>query len=355
MDISKENYELYAIDYLEGNLSPTEVAMFMAFLAEYPEIAREIECLKPQATLELDRPTKNNFNNLKKDLIHLTVNEQNFDEMCIAYHEGDLDNQASSKLINYVSSGKKHQDRFKIFGELKISADTAVKFPDTSTLTKTKTTNVFLLRTFQVCGIAAAIALLVVFFTRPNYRSQLPVAPIAVVNVQPENSHHEKPYIINKEHRPPSVHPIDKKPIVGKSRTSLKKKAVITQKETQLAVYDTSSTGKDKIILIAGIKAQGIPSNYKEPVLNWPHETGQKTPSPILNPGIKEIKQRGHHFLAKASTLTVTDIIKGSVKGINRLTETELEYDAITDKNGKVIEYALSAENFNVRRKTRRN
>ena len=43
MNIDKNNYEAFFLDYHEGNLSPQEVADLYLFLSQYPELKKEFE------------------------------------------------------------------------------------------------------------------------------------------------------------------------------------------------------------------------------------------------------------------------------------------------------------------------
>ncbi|NJL74780.1 MAG: hypothetical protein HC892_06830 [Saprospiraceae bacterium] len=46
MTINKSNYEIYALDYLEGNLSASELSAMKSFLKDHPLIEAEIEALQ---------------------------------------------------------------------------------------------------------------------------------------------------------------------------------------------------------------------------------------------------------------------------------------------------------------------
>ena len=54
MTINKFNYEAYALDYLEGQLSPDEAAMMERFLDSQPVVRAELESMREWTTVEPD-------------------------------------------------------------------------------------------------------------------------------------------------------------------------------------------------------------------------------------------------------------------------------------------------------------
>ncbi len=69
--INKNNYHIYAIDYIEGNLPPELKTEFEKFLDNNPQIKQEIDELKeftiPKSKASLDLADKMN---LKKSTIN---------------------------------------------------------------------------------------------------------------------------------------------------------------------------------------------------------------------------------------------------------------------------------------------
>lgn len=103
MKITKENYELFLIDYLDGNLSEKDQLELMPFLAQNPAIAEEFNLIKNSKAIDqlgLEADEKLDFSFLKKEDNCLISD----DEM-IAFIEGDLSEKAKidfeRKLIVY--------------------------------------------------------------------------------------------------------------------------------------------------------------------------------------------------------------------------------------------------------------
>jgi hypothetical protein len=67
------------------------------------------------------------------------------------------------------------------------------------------------------------------------------------------------------------------------------------------------------------------------------------------------IQNKSASLLAKAGNLTLNNVLKKSVDGINQIAETDLQYNSETDDDGKITVFALSSERFNIKRKIRNN
>ena len=105
IDINLNNYEEIIIDYFDGKLNTSEIEKLMSFLNQYPEIKEEFEHLSVFSTEELEyaEPACSFKKNLKKESL-LDNNEcSNFDELCIAKIEGDL-NLKENKWFDEVSA-----------------------------------------------------------------------------------------------------------------------------------------------------------------------------------------------------------------------------------------------------------
>ncbi len=114
MKINLETYELYVIDYLEGNLSGDLQAEFDVFLLMNPEIKDEL--------FELDSFTVQAIENinfdkskLQKDLFSSENIEDNFEDLCIDYIENQLNDEEKSQFENYLSFNIEKEKVFKKF------------------------------------------------------------------------------------------------------------------------------------------------------------------------------------------------------------------------------------------------
>jgi hypothetical protein len=101
MNINRNNYELYFVDYLDGNLSDREIRMLEDFLLINPDLRTELEGTE-KIVLSPGMIVFNQKELLKKPDLTLPVNEINFEDFCVAEAEGDLNDKQRSGLYNYI-------------------------------------------------------------------------------------------------------------------------------------------------------------------------------------------------------------------------------------------------------------
>ena len=90
MLIDRNNYESYFLDFLEGNLPEKDIDKLMAFLKNNPDLEEsllhfETYVIESKKEISLDKSF------LLKSLDHFqSINNNNFDEFCVAWYENDL-------------------------------------------------------------------------------------------------------------------------------------------------------------------------------------------------------------------------------------------------------------------------
>ena len=113
MQINRSNYELYFIDYLEGNLRREEKEELLGFLFHNPDLKDEFN--EFEKNYSPVRVTEYKFkSNLKKQISDLgPVGNNNIDEYCIAYLENDLNEHGKATLLDEVNKNANFE---KIYG-----------------------------------------------------------------------------------------------------------------------------------------------------------------------------------------------------------------------------------------------
>ncbi len=161
-NISRSNYEVFFIDYLEGNLSEEEIRSLEDFLLSNPDLRSELEGLETVILTPGDEKLENP-ENLKYPDLSTPVTDANFPFFCIAENEGDLNPEMQQELYKYLRANPGKQKERLQFSKLYLVPDPAIHFPEKHKLKK----GLFIrYRREWVTGlsIAASIALLLVFF-----------------------------------------------------------------------------------------------------------------------------------------------------------------------------------------------
>lgn len=164
MEINKNNYEAYFIDYLEGNLNENIVDNFIEFLQQNPELKEELSLLET-VSVEPENISFNKKENLFKQKLD---SEKEFDKAAIANLEGDISESDKSEFENYIADHNEKKRDIILFGKTKLQPDKTIVFGNKRKLYRKSKQKVFLIWTTR---IAAILIIAFAFFTlidKPN-------------------------------------------------------------------------------------------------------------------------------------------------------------------------------------------
>ncbi len=137
MNINKDNYQAFILDYYEGNLSDEQAAILMSFLEkhrEFKEDFSEFEIIN----LQEDNIVLNDKGLLKKPEpeFSLPVTAENFELFCIAETEGLLTPEEVEELNLFVSQSPNYERTRKVYSLAFIEPDKTVVFKGKEDLIK---------------------------------------------------------------------------------------------------------------------------------------------------------------------------------------------------------------------------
>ncbi len=128
--INKENYEQYALDYIEGNLEGDLLAAFERFLTEHPEIEEELEGMT-EAMLEAENVMVPEFDieSLKMP-VHAEgkIDKENYEDFVIEEVEGTLAADKQEELNAFMAANPALEADRELFHKTKLKADTSIRY-----------------------------------------------------------------------------------------------------------------------------------------------------------------------------------------------------------------------------------
>lgn len=167
MMVSRDNYEIFIIDYLDGNLKPLEVAELMLFLERNPDLKEELNIIKKDSYLTSFKTNFPNKNTLK--VIEGVISKSNVQEYLIRELEQDLNHKEHEKLEAFIKANPKY-DRHRVsLLSTKLSADTSITYPDKESL-KRKQGKVIPLY-IKISSVAAALLFLLMLQLDDNKKT----------------------------------------------------------------------------------------------------------------------------------------------------------------------------------------
>ncbi len=162
MKITRDNYESWFLDYLEGNLDPEQMEMVRRFKIEHPDLADETEEVSPflKADSGLVYPGKHL---LKKEVYDDPVH---FEQSAIAAMEGNMSDEELSQFHTWIDKNPDRQKFVKEFEQCRLVPDKEITFPGKNRLKKK---SIWMSGWTQAAAVAA-IALLVLLTFLPESR-----------------------------------------------------------------------------------------------------------------------------------------------------------------------------------------
>lgn len=341
ININRNNYEEYFIDYLDGNLSHSDKEIFLLFLDQNPDLKDELEMFE-QNCLVADEVIYKGKESLKKQAI-LSDKRDIFDELCISALEGDLTDNEFQYFDALLEGNEEKQKTYNIYKLTKIEPDKAVVFENKQKL-KRGEANVFRRFGFTITSVAASIIVLIVLYLFiPNNENKLDEQKIAESKeILNSNTPTQPKQTIHSETKIEKIESINNAKIITgqiSNDTRLEKKLIdvgVQEEKTrniinrhnhleQLSPVDIKYSIKNnsdylKLADVSVKEINGIEKNEEKQytLKSYLASTFNRR---VLN---KQDKDRIELF----------DIAQAGVEGLNKLTGSNMKLERTLDKNG---------------------
>ena len=349
MNININNYEVYMIDYLDGKLDPVQTAELMYFLSQNPDLENEFNAYE-NVNLPADILKFRDKDELKKSFGDFpTVTDSNFEEFCIAEIEGDLDEKSQTRLYQYLDKNPHKNRELELYQKTKLRPDESVAFSGLSQLKKHRLVPSGIPRTLYYTGVAAAV-LLIVFLTFIFRRipesdlitGTIPASEDAIMADESMTTQVEKES--TSSFHKDAFRDSDRKSIQDNKRIPS-----VNDVNKSVPVDDTDESNQIiKPIGIRKIDDINLPSDII--LLKKDHPVQYHAETPVqedksLAEFIRE-KLLATEIAKSAENLSVWTFAQASLKGINYLTESDVQMSRKLNLNGKMSEFSIDSESF---------
>jgi len=187
--ITRNNYEAFMLDYLEGNLSDDQEQQMMDFLKVHPDLEQDMRELE-QLYLVPPEATYSGKQQLKKSLTLPDEGYTHFDELCLSRLEGEMTTAQSATFDELTGKDTRKRSIYRLYEITKLQPDTSVVFADKEDLKKETAVVMIRPSTRRYLAMAASVLLLMglhLFLPRPGEFTQpdiqayrLPVKPAEI-------------------------------------------------------------------------------------------------------------------------------------------------------------------------------
>jgi hypothetical protein len=171
-EINRHNYEAFFIDYLDGNLRPSQEKLLWSFLKENPDLKQELDEFE-LVSIPYENHQFCEKQGLKKTVLLNDESSSNFDELCIAFLEGDLSTKEKILFETSIKNSAKKQKTLKIYQNTRLKADQKIVYPEKDKLKKTGLI-ISLRKYYPTLAVAAsALLLIALYFVIPKSTGEL--------------------------------------------------------------------------------------------------------------------------------------------------------------------------------------
>ena len=195
--INSENYEAFYLDFLEGNLSTEEAALFSDFLNAHPELKLEDESLVyvPASNSEvLEASWKTN---LKINAFEDPITLHNIELFLIASVENQLSESKKKELNVFLAANPSYQTELGLYQRSKLQADLTQIYANKNGLKKGG--GVIIPMFVRYAAVAASIVLVVSIYLNNDQPTKTQLSENQKKESRTENSKGDKKTIENRE------------------------------------------------------------------------------------------------------------------------------------------------------------
>jgi|WetSurMetagenome_2_1015567.scaffolds.fasta_scaffold00585_12 hypothetical protein len=157
MQIDRSNYEIWIIDWLDGNLNIHQAEQLKLFLDANPDLRVEFDELSNVNIKPKGNPYPNK-NQLKKETTDLPVSQ--FEYLSVGYFENDLSKDQEAELLEIIDKDSRKKSVFELIGKTRLSPVPLSYKHKNLLIKRTYTQKVIRL---SVIGLSAAATIAIMF------------------------------------------------------------------------------------------------------------------------------------------------------------------------------------------------
>ncbi len=362
MNITRENYESFFLDYLEGSLDSSRMEEMHVFLERNPDLKAEMEEFE-QVYLPADTILFPEKEQLKKNAAHWEdMDEQSFDHLYIAKLEGDLRPDEEKALDQLLLKQPQRRKELELYFKTKLKP-LPVIFPDKLILKRK--TSVFRQKSFWYSMSAAASIMLILVFSFILGR---------FLNPSEERTFVEVPSIESGDATVSEKVAAEEKEFTAAGDQQATEQIVHTEEfgtaesidivamhvfepgeqENESVSVDLSEIVADHRITMETLSMREYTpihtNHYVALVIPESSEGENEAPADYLT--LRELVARRLKRAVSAEEsgesgreerITFLDIAEAGVRGVNRVSGSDMKLDRYYDENGDLTSYAFTS------------
>ena len=411
MNIDRNNYEMYFLDYLEGRLTTEETAALLLFADENPDLKELLEgeemislvpdekvsffpksALKKNSVSDIENEQGVSLqNSYSGEALRVSITEENYEEFMIRYYENELEEVEKAELASFLKDSPTYIEEFELFGNTVLKADATILYPHKNRLKRKLILPLETKKIFAIVSVAASVLLFSTLFLKyinqPDLKEQTnllagrnenrietvkPVTPRKNI-AQSGSTKTDNNEINNVKYNSPKVNDINGKESTvasAKNNSTAKKSNTIVSVRSSFEVPSSLTIKQTSLLASEEIKApktidrrtdfDGITSSaYYDPDPDaLPLKTEGRNISGRLGQTLASGISQTAGAIAREPELrrllrgkvSLSDIASIGVAGFNLITDSKLAVSRKYDGEGNMKGYSIVDENKRIKR-----
>lgn len=341
MLIDRTNYELWLVDWLDGNLNEDQANQIQQFLSGNPDIREEFAELQ---NIRLNPPSHSytQKNHLKKSAKDLDENQ--FEYLCTAFIENEITEDEYSDLLLIIKNDPDREKIFELFKRTKLIPP-VYSFKQKNKLRRRTLGQNITRISIAVLTSAAVIAFGVYTYvvTPPDHPDIKEKTAQSVTPSSHNNSIINKNLSENSEHDSVATHPKSQKQAIAKNDipgNPTGSTDTVSQTLNHEKIFVNKVPVFSEVDLIASFPEDLVESRFS--LSSGVFDDGRSKISKFLARTFREklLKEK----TAKDSPLNGFEIAKAGVSGLNMLLGWEMTLDEKKNDNGELKSVYFSSK-----------
>lgn len=349
MKIDRSNYEIWLIDWLDGNLNDFQISQLRTFLNENPDLREESEELN---NLFLNPAVKQFPHKEHLEKTTADLSESQFELLCVASLENDISRKQQDELFTGIEFFPDKKRTRELILKLKLTPEDII-YKHKKRLKKRTPTQRILFMSLIGLSAAAVITMMIIMY---------PFLPRSLQNGKNNISQNNK-ILADSSITKPAFAEIPENKLSDHSRIKNEKSfAVIQRKNTPQVTKATTLLALNDSLLRE--KMNPVPKVQKVPVVisvNLNNEISHNTliayNSSLIKPSNPNMRSKLSRFLAKTfrekilkeglsndRPLKGYEIAEAGITGLNKLLGWQMTLEKNTNKNGETQSVYFSSK-----------
>lgn len=164
MMITRDNYEIYFLDFLEGNLESSQVGEFLEFLEQNPDLKDELN------GLESFKIKQEEIQFSGKEKLYKTAEDTRelIEKKMVASLEGDMDTDEKQSFEAFISGNPELKRDYELYKKARLEPDLSVQFPAKSKLYRKSRPVILMTWVARAAAVVALVWGVETFFRSPD-------------------------------------------------------------------------------------------------------------------------------------------------------------------------------------------